>query len=584
MKYLRFASLFLLLGIGLLIPWLTKGEINAKVTDPIGFDQPVFDDNNDDNDDNDDGNHAVSIASDVVGSTGASDDITASTTEENSETSFTAPSMLPPTPTPIAPYPYPGPIPEPLDSINVEAMASQESINVRWELDGGFAGDLQTYTVYRSSNGENGDFVFVGDTPNTQYTDEDESLQTTTEEYCYQVEALGIYGFVVATSDVACTSSFGSLTILVPDQVVQPNEMNVPVTINLANGDGLCVRALDVKIEYDDTIVQANGNVSPTIFTEGYAFEANADTSGEVKISAIIGSEGCADLYGAGRLFDVFFDVIGAQGDISPLDFIEGLTATVIYDEEDLINSVPLILQHGSLSVGLDFIRGDVNGDGIVNAADAALALDIANGLIDPTARQSAACDVNGDGACNSADSSLILCFAAFQDWGQCGGSQTANRLSQRNAQPNADPVVVKIGTLNENGSTLTVPVEISNAADMAGANFNILYDANNMTPTGATLTSLTQGFEIETNSEQEGIFNVSLARATPIRADGAILELQFTMNNGPSSINLGSVRLNNKAGQDFTSSALQREIQLEPYIRFISIQALYLPVVEGGQ
>lgn len=567
MKYLRFASLFLLLAIGLLIPWLTKGEINAKVADPIGFDQSVVDDNNDNND----GNEAVSIASDVV----------ASTTEEGSETSFAAPSMLPPIPTPIAPYPYPGPDPEPLDSINVSASASQETVNVRWELDGPFAGDFQTYAVYRSSNGASGNFEYLGDTQNSQYTDNDSSLQTT-EEYCYQVEALGVYGFVVATSDIACTSDFGSLTILVPDQVVEPNEMGVPVTINLANGDGLCVRALDVKIKYDDTIVKANGSVLPTVFTEGYAFEANTNTSGEVKISAIIGSDGCTDLHGAGRLFDVFFDVIGAQGSVSPLDFIQGLEATVIYDEDDLVNAVPLILQNGSLSVGLTFIRGDVNGDGAVNAADAALALDISNGLIEATAQQLAACDVNGDEACNSADSSLILCFAANQDWARCGGAESANRLSLRNAQPNADPVVVKVGTLNENGSSLTVPIEISNAADMAGANFNILYDANKMTATGATLTSLTEGFELRTNRDIEGIFNISLAGGTPIGADGAILELQFTMNNRPSSINLGSVTLNNQAGQDFVASALQRQIQLEPYIVFASSRTnlLYLPTV----
>ena len=82
----------------------------------------------------------------------------------------------------------------------------------------------------------------------------------------------------------------------------------------------------------------------------------------------------------------------------------------------------------------------------------------------------------------------------------------------------------------------------------------------------------------IESNKEQAGIFKVSLAQDTPIGADGVILELQFTVNSGISSINFGSVTLNNAAGQDFETSALQREIQLEPYINIR--HSLYLPIM----
>ena len=569
MKHLRFASLFLLLALALLVPWLTKGQLSAKVADPIGLNQPVFDNN-----------EAASIASDGVLAE-VDDEIMTSMSEESSQTSLPLPNMLPPTPTPIA-YPYPGPTPQPLDSLNVQATASQETINLSWELDGPFAGDLQTYTVYRRA-GSTGNFEFLGHTQNSQYTDNDSSLQSEVE-YCYQVEALGVYGFVVATSDIAC-ASFGSLTIVVPHQVLPPNSQDQPVTINLANGNGLCIRALDIKIQYNNAIVKANSKVSPTVFTQNYAFEANTTADNEVKISAIIGGSNCVELYGAGSLFDVFFDVVGNEGDVTPVDFITGLTGTVIYDEDDLNTPVLLNPQNGSLTIGSTGIRGDVNGDGAVNAADAALALDIASGLIEPTNRQLTACDVNADGACNSADSSLILCFAANQDWAQCGGVETVNRLRQSNAQPNADPVVVKIGELSQSGSTLTVPVEISHAADMAGGNFSFMYDTNKMVATGASLTSLTSGFEIETNREQAGIFKVSLARENAIGGEGAVLLLQFTVNSGISSINFGSITLNNAAGQDFQTSALQREIQLVPYINLsVAQNALYLPLAIGGE
>ena len=52
---------------------------------------------------------------------------------------------------------------------------------------------------------------------------------------------------MIGESNTACTE-FGTLTIWVPDQVVEPDSEDVPVTINLANGNGLCIRALDIKV------------------------------------------------------------------------------------------------------------------------------------------------------------------------------------------------------------------------------------------------------------------------------------------------------------------------------------------------
>ena len=466
------------------------------------------------------------------------------------ETSPTSTPTVGPTMTPTA-----TPTPTSGKSINLHAFSSQESINVNWNLVGPLTGDLDEYELYRNG-------TLITSLTKSQYTDADSALSQGVE-YCYQVKAVDSNDHVIGESNTACTE-FGTLTIWVPDQVVEPDSEDVPVTINLANGNGLCIRALDIKVSYDDTIVQANGNVSPTIFTSGYAFEANTDTSGEVKISAIIGTSGCVDLYGAGRLFDVYFNVIGTQGQVSPLDFIQGLEATVIYDEEDLITPVPLLLQNGSLTVGRTFIRGDLNGDGVVNAADAALALDIASGILTPTAQQEAACDVNGDSVCNSADSSLILCYAAFQSWTQCGGTAISNRLTEHHRAPNGQPVVVAIGTPTKSGQTVTFPVEVQNASDMAGGNFSFAYDANQMTATGVSLSSLTSDFEIESNIEQPGLVQVSLARETPIGQDGTIFELQFT--SLISNLDLASAMLNDATGRDFETSALQREINLRSY------------------
>lgn len=56
--------------------------------------------------------------------------------------------------------------------------------------------------------------------------------------------------------------------------------------------------------------------------------------------------------------------------------------------------------------------KGDVNGDGYVNAVDAMLVLRAAAGSTTLTSAQGAAADVNGDGEINSADARLILCYS----------------------------------------------------------------------------------------------------------------------------------------------------------------------------
>ena len=58
-------------------------------------------------------------------------------------------------------------------------------------------------------------------------------------------------------------------------------------------------------------------------------------------------------------------------------------------------------------------LKGDINGDGIVDAADAVLALRFDAGLISLTDEQVKTADVNSDGIADAADAVLILRYDA---------------------------------------------------------------------------------------------------------------------------------------------------------------------------
>lgn len=120
---------------------------------------------------------------------------------------------------------------------------------------------------------------------------------------------------------------------------------------------------------------------------------------------AILGFVSTRDSSGPGVLARLGFHI--------PRDAVPGQTFSVELVSADVNdaagNVLPVNVQSGVVSVVTARRRGDVNGDGLVNIADATLALRAAVGLISPTQEQAAAIDVNNDGRAAISDVTLIL-------------------------------------------------------------------------------------------------------------------------------------------------------------------------------
>jgi len=334
---------------------------------------------------------------------------------------------------------------------------------------------------------------------------------------------------------------------------------------------------LTSRLSYNQSIAVATGTVSPTVFTEGYSFVANTSTPGRVTIAAI-GST-CQNLYGAGTLFKVGFDVVGITGQTTPLDFVTGLTATVLYADDDLVTPVPLTLQSGSLTARTAYVTGDVNGDTVVNVADAALALQIASGTHTPTWDQAGACDVNGDATCDSADASLLLCYVAFGSWESCG-TPTANLAARAVDLAAASVVTVSLGAPNGGpGQTITVPVMLAGGSEFAGGTFSFQYDPTRMTFVSSAKTSLTTAFSVRSHTQWPGLVRIAMASGTAVGGDGAILNLRFQLTGAPAPIGLAQYWLNDSSGRDFQTSALQKTIVVVATAPH-NLYKLFLPTV----
>lgn len=223
-----------------------------------------------------------------------------------------------------------------------------------------------------------------------------------------------------AESDPSNTTSSvaGQVNLRIPDVRAEPGEQ-VVVPINIENGDGLCIGAMNIGIRYDPAIATVVGDVERTALTSGYSFQPGTRSSEDSLYIATLSGNNCHDLIGPGALFLVTFAITPNVTIDSSLDFIEGLSETSLYDYDNFDTPVPLDLTGGHLVLSDSGVygRGDVNGDGVINAADAAIALQIAVGERQTDTQQQAAGDVNSDGVVNAADAALILYYAANQEW-----------------------------------------------------------------------------------------------------------------------------------------------------------------------
>lgn len=434
---------------------------------------------------------------------------------------------------------------------NLTAHAGVSSIALAW--DSSLSNNIASYRIYRSTFATSGFTRIADGVLTTNYVDSAALTAGTT--YYYYVTAYDTANESIPSN--TASAAFGQLELWIP-QLHSGAGASVAVPINIANANGLSICALDLVVNYSSAVVTAQ-SVAQTPLTAGYQFSANTTTPGTARIALASGSG--TSLYGSGTLVNLNVNVSGSVGASTPLTFV--IAQTDVYACSDLYHPVGLTLSNGSFTVSANYQKGDLNGDGNVNAADAALALQIAAGIVTPTDVQRAAGDVNGDGQITAADATLILYYVTNGNWGAAPSLKALTRRAGTTVTLGLPDVQARPG------DTIDVPLSASAVTGMAGVDVKIGYDPTLLEVVDAQTGALASGFTLVKNTATPGVLSLALSKATASSGSGALILVKFrvraTAAEGTvSPLTLLRAQLNDIHGLDFSTSALQQTIQTQ--------------------
>lgn len=484
------------------------------------------------------------------------------------------------TPTPTA-TPTPSPTPQ---HFTLEVAPGGRSMELTWDVPTNPR--VVSYAVLRRSSGAAQE---IGTTVDPFYSDVDDDeandLSTGTT-YCYQVQARNGAEQIVASSTSAC-GLFGRLSLWIPD-VVEQSHATVEIPINIRNASGLRMASADIWLDFDATVISPT-QISATAMTLDYdwtyAYQPLTGTRGRIRIAAIPGQIPPQPLHGDGSMFQITFVVVGGEGQKSVLDFFDfsppptgqgGSTITLSSADGSKTDTIPLILADGTFSVvGVNaaFIRGDVSGNGVVNAEDAFQAAVLAAGIRTPNREEINAGDINGNGVIDASDSAQILYFSAHQGWPPLPSRST---VRTQNAQS-----TLSLGNVNGAvGETVQMVVQTTDLVNVAAGDLTLIYDRTAMEVVDVQKIDLLSAFTFSRNLNRPGRLDLSFAHDQPLNGSGDLLRvtLRLTRPVANGVVHLASADLYDLNGRNFVRSFTGNSLQRQAGSVNITGFDIYLP------
>lgn len=472
-----------------------------------------------------------------------------------------------------------------LPPMHLQAQPGIQSIALRWNPSP--SPNLSGYNVYRAT-AWGGPWQLVNPAPiQGEYYLDTASLDVGATYFYYMtaldsdVGMLAMHPVGESISSNVAYAIYGMLEFGLPEAFgAHGAQVRLPVSIGNAHGLEMC--AVELLVAYDPAVLSPV-KVENTPLSAAYTWGQDFSTPGVAQASIAMTSG--ATLYGDGALFNLLFDVVGDSGATSNLAF--QAAGSSFYDCDDLLNPAALDLSAaGYFTVQAGYGSGDLDGDGLVTAADADLALEIAVGKWVPSPEQRAAGDVDGDGQVEAADAVLVMRMAS--------GLPLVPDVVQAGVYYLAQTEVITVaispdGKLFE-GEGGWVDISISEAGSLAGVDLVLNYDPYVATMVGARVASLSAHLDVAYHVPVPGRAMISLKPQVGHEdglsgGSGALISVQFMPASSASvgdttPLSLAVVRLSDLYGRDFTNSALQLQVNALSGALSVVRRAIFLPLM----
>ena len=459
------------------------------------------------------------------------------------------------------------------DPILLTAESGAAAIELDWNASGDST--IERYNVFRALTGTN-ELSLVAVVTDTFYFDSDSTLQSG-KEYCYQVEEVPMG----ERSNIAC-ALFGQLELWVP-RIRGAMASMTSVPINIRNAYQLRIAAANIWVDFDPRVIQVV-SMTRAPLTSQYAWSYSIQSTGvysRARIAAV--NLDPPSLYGEGPLFWLHVRVLGTPDMSTTLDLREYMAVTgggtSIYVPGDgsgtSLKTVPLRLEDGAFEIGVDYTLGDVDGNSVIDAADAYGALCIVAGRCVPTWPQRFASDANGNSRTDAGDAAMILYHATFGLWPDhgCDGQALHIVLNLSNVRGRPDEMVETVLTAQ-------------NLLDWAGGEIVVTYDPELIQEVmSVQAVGLASDFALQW-SRTPGRVHVALATAASVSGSDEVLRVRVRLARPDQGVRRGTLALADaalvdSAGRDFATSELQATITREHGEVSVDSQ-VFVPIAYG--
>ncbi len=338
-------------------------------------------------------------------------------------------------------------------------------------------------------------------------------------------------------------SSYSAVVYIDPATVDSPS-IGESLQFDIKVKDVVDLTAFQIEVSFDNTAIKLISIDEGDLLMSGFGEDPDVDgtvpfvmTTASVPPKTIpfasITSDTYTDINSIGKMVVAssrysINELAGVDGDgtLVKLDFevLDGKASNVMlnapFDDPNLIlvdSQLAVIeaqLSGATVNEAASCVRGDVDGDGNINAKDAILTLQISAEIIEPTQQQLCSADISEDGSVTSIDAIRILRKAV----GLEAPAKHVPIVSSANIKIKMDEIH------GVSGDYITVPLRISQADIIAGGDITINYDPNVL----ATPEILCAGDALfVSNTTRAGIIKISFAKSDGFRND-KLAEIKF--------------------------------------------------------